>query len=291
MGSYSMSQVATLTGINAHTLRKWESRYSFIEPERTDTNIRFYTDELLRKLLNVSILQRNGFKISKIDKMSNEELHTNVTEVLLKPIEGDELTALMLGLLEMNEREFIKIIDAHIASKGLLNAVTDLIYPFLNQIGVLWGIDKVMPAQEHFISNLIRQKVIAAINALPLPETNAPRIILFLPENEHHEIGLLLAQYIAKDLGWNVFYLGQHVPISNIESVQSIVKPNLLLTMFVTTVPDRIKEKIEAVLSQTTADLLVSGNPVNLETKYFEDRTIYVSNPGELISILRDRIS
>ncbi|SFW66996.1 MerR family transcriptional regulator [Cellulophaga fucicola] len=291
MGSYSMSQVATLTGINAHTLRKWESRYSFIEPERTDTNIRFYTDELLRKLLNVSILQRNGFKISKIDKMSNEELHSNVTEVLLKPIEGDELTALMLGLLEMNEREFIKIIDAQILSKGLLNAIKDLIYPFLNQIGVLWGIDKVMPAQEHFISNLIRQKVIAAINALPLPDKNAPKIILFLPENEHHEIGLLLAQYIAKDLGWNVFYLGQHVPISNIESVQSIVKPNLLLTMFVTTVPDRIKEKIEAILSQTTVDLLVSGNPVNLETKYFEDRTIYVSNPGELIDILRDRIS
>ncbi|MGJ8660114.1 MerR family transcriptional regulator [Cellulophaga fucicola] len=291
MGSYSMSQVATLTGINAHTLRKWESRYSFIEPERTDTNIRFYTDELLRKLLNVSILQRNGFKISKIDKMSNEELHSNVTEVLLKPIEGDELTALMLGLLEMNEREFIKIIDAQILSKGLLNAITDLIYPFLNQIGVLWGIDKVMPAQEHFISNLIRQKVIAAINALPLPDKNAPKIILFLPENEHHEIGLLLAQYIAKDLGWNVFYLGQHVPIGNIESVQSIVNPNLLLTMFVTTVPDRIKEKIEAILSQTTVDLLVSGNPVNLETKYFEDRTIYVSSPGELIDILRDRIS
>ncbi|WKB81981.1 MerR family transcriptional regulator [Cellulophaga omnivescoria] len=289
MGSYSMSQVATLTGINAHTLRKWESRYSFVQPERTDTNIRYYTDELLRKLLNVSILHRNGFKISKIDKMSNEELHANVTEVLLKPIDGDVLTALMLCLLEMNEREFVKILDGHILNKGLLQTVSDLIYPFLNQIGVLWGIDKVMPAQEHFVSNLIRQKVIAAIDNLTLPESDASKIVMFLPENEHHEIGLLLAQYIAKDLGWNVYYLGQHVPLENLKSVQQIVKPNLMLTMFITTIPDRVKDKIEEILNNTSAHLLVAGNPINLKEKYFEERTTYVANPSELITILQEK--
>ncbi|MCK0158545.1 MerR family transcriptional regulator [Cellulophaga sp. F20128] len=288
MGSYSMSQVASLTGINAHTLRKWESRYSFIQPERTETNIRFYTDELLRKLLNVSILQRNGFKISKIDKMSTDEIHTAVSEVLLKPVEGDERTALMLGLLEMNEREFVKILDAHILNKGLLHAVTELVYPFLNQIGILWGIDKVMPAQEHFISNLIRQKVIAGINALPLPADDAPKMMMFLPEDEHHEIGLLLAQFVAKEYGWNIYYLGQNVPIQDIAAVHEIVHPDLLLTMFVTTIPHKVKGEIAKILEQTSSKLLVAGNPVNLEEKYFEDRTVYLSNPKALVAALEE---
>jgi len=288
MGSYSMSQVASLTGINAHTLRKWESRYNFIQPERTATNIRIYTDELLRKLLNVSILQRNGFKISKIDKMSIDEIHTNVVEVLLKPIEGDELTALILGLLEMNEREFVKIVDAHILNKGLLITVTDLIYPFLNQIGILWGIDKVMPAQEHFISNLIRQKVIAGINALPLPPEDAPKIIMFLPQDEQHEIGLLLAQYIAKDLGWNVYYLGQNVPLLDIKAIHKIVNPDLLLTMFVTTIPDKVEGEIAKILELTTVKLIVTGHPINLEKKYFNERTLYISIPEDFVKILKE---
>ncbi len=282
-----MAQVSTLTGINAHTLRKWESRYSFVRPKRTDTNIRVYPDALLRKLLNISILQRNGYKISRIDKMSQDEIHSSVTEVLLKPVAGDELTVLTLSLIEMNEREFNKIINSHIENKGILAAVTDLIYPFLNQIGVLWGVNKIMPVQEHFISNLIRQKVIAGINSLPLPAEDAPKIILFLPEYEHHEIGLLLAQYIAKELGWNTYYLGQNVPIDNIEAIQKIISPDFLLTMFVTTVPDKIKNKIENILKQTTTKLIVTGNPINLETEHFKERTIYLSNPKQLVDLLK----
>ena len=72
MSVYTMAQIVALTGVKAHTLRKWETRYNFLEPERTDTNIRYYSDKQLKKLMNIGILTRNGYRISKIDKMSDE---------------------------------------------------------------------------------------------------------------------------------------------------------------------------------------------------------------------------
>ena len=280
-----MAQIVALTGIKGHTLRKWETRYSFLEPNRTDTNIRYYSDNQLKKLLNISVLMRAGLRISKIDKMTEDEIHNNVSLSLMNHKTEDEINSLILSMIELDEIKFDNIIKAQIIKNGLLSTMTNMIYPFMKQVGVLWGINKVIPAQEHFVSCLIKQKILSTIDNLPHPQQNAPSILMFLPENEHHEISLLLAYYIARELSWRVYYLGQNVPTENIKQVINDVSPNAMLTMFVTPPRNKIKDSINSILSQGDIPLLVSGNPA-----FFTDLTIEnlvcLSNPEELIEQL-----
>lgn len=282
-----MTQIVTLTGINAHTLRKWESRYSFLEPERTDTNIRYYSDEQLKKLLNISILTRNGYRISKIDKMSDNEIYDIISNKLIDDNHEDDISTLILSTLEMDEEVFDGVLKEHILKNGLLTTTTKLIYPFLNQVGVLWGINKVMPAQEHFISNLIKKKIFSTIDLLPYPKKNAPSILMFLSENEHHEIALLLAYYIAREYGWRVYYLGQNVPTENIRQVIEETKPKALITMFVTPTHEPIETKINAILGQSNIPLFVSGNPNILEDIVENKQIRYLSHPDDFIKELK----
>ncbi|WP_417872955.1 MerR family transcriptional regulator [Xanthomarina gelatinilytica] len=287
MSVYTMAQIVALTGVKAHTLRKWETRYNFLEPERTDTNIRYYSDKQLKKLMNIGILTRNGYRISKIDKMSDEEIHKHIATTLIESSEEDDISALIISALEMDEVTFDSILKEQIVKRGLLQTTTQIIYPFLNQIGVLWGINKVMPAQEHFVSNLIKKKMFAAIDALPYPKEDAPVIMMFLTENEHHEIGLLLAYYMARDLGWKVYYLGQNVPTENIQQVIDIVKPNAMLSMFITPTQESVKTKLDAILEQTNVPYWVSGNPAVIEGVMEDDRIGFISKPDDLILKLK----
>jgi DNA-binding transcriptional MerR regulator len=284
-----MAQIVALTGVKAHTLRKWETRYSFLEPERTDTNIRYYTDAQLKKLMNIGILTRNGFRISKIDKMSDKEIHDQIAKSLLNSSKEDEISALIISTLEMDEVAFDTIINEQIIKNGLLATTTQVIYPFLNQIGVLWGINKVMPAQEHFVSNLIKKKMFAAIDRLPHSKKDAPVLLMFLTENEHHEIGLLLAYYIARDLGWKVYYLGQNVPTNNIKQVIEVVKPKMMLSMFITPTLEPAEVKLEAILKQVKIPLIVSGNPEVVEQIINDKRIVYLSHPDDLINLLKSK--
>ncbi len=287
MSVYTMAQIVALTGVKAHTLRKWETRYNFLEPERTDTNIRYYSDKQLKKLMNIGILTRNGYRISKIDKMSDEEIHKHIATTLIESSEEDDISALIISALEMDEVTFDSILKEQIVKRGLSQTTTQIIYPFLNQIGVLWGINKVMPAQEHFVSNLIKKKMFAAIDALPYPKEDAPVIMMFLTENEHHEIGLLLAYYMARDLGWKVYYLGQNVPTENIQQVIDIVKPNAMLSMFITPTQESVKTKLDAILEQTNVPYWVSGNPAVIEDVMEDDRIGFISKPDDLILKLK----
>lgn len=287
MSKYTMNQIVTLTGIKAHTLRKWETRYSFLEPDRTDTNIRFYSDEQLKKLLNISVLTRNGYRISKIDKMSEAEIHNTISDRLIDGSKEDEISALVLSMIELDEIRFNEILKSLIIKKGLLATTTEVIYPFLHQVGVLWGINKVLPAQEHFISSLIKRKMLSTIDLLPDPQEEAASILMFLTEKEYHEIGLLLAYYIARELGFRVYYLGANVPTENIKQVIEAVKPRAMLTMFVTPSENSIKNKIDAILNQSNIPLFVSGNPDNLENIMNDKRIIYLSHPNEFIDKLK----
>lgn len=289
MSNYSMADIVSITGIKAHTLRKWETRYQFIEPKRTATNIRFYTDDQLRKLLNIGILTRNGYRISKIDKMSNQEIHDIVSEILLEATPQDDIKALIISMLEMSEVGFNEIVNRYNNKYGLLKTTTDLLYPFLNHVGVLWGTNKVMPAQEHFISNLIKQKMFAAIDAIPLNNENQPTIVFYLVEGESHEIGLLLAHYIAKELNWRTIYLGQNVPLENIKEVLKIVKPSLMMTMFTMLRPGKIEELIKAVTKDTEVTLAVSGSG-HIENSINDfEQAIYLNNPEVFIDLLHKK--
>ncbi|WP_041633133.1 MerR family transcriptional regulator [Maribacter sp. HTCC2170] len=289
MSNYSMADIVSITGINAHTLRKWESRYSFIVPKRTATNIRYYTDDQLRKLLNIGILTRNGYRISHIDTLTDEQIHEVVSKILLDTTPQDDINALIVSMLEMNEIDFNEIIERYIAKHGLLKTITELLYPFLNHIGVLWGTNKAMPAQEHFISNLIKQKMYSAIDAIPSKDETSPTIVLYLVEGENHEIGLLLANYIAKELGWRTFYLGSNVPLENIKDVLEITKPHLMLTMFTMLRPAKIEKLITSLYKDTTVTLAVSGG-MNIESSLdgFK-QVVHLKNPNEFIDLLNQK--
>ncbi len=288
MSRYTMNQIVALTGVKAHTLRKWESRYSFLEPERTDTNIRYYSDSQLKKLLNISVLTRHGYRISKIDKMSDEEIFNTITNNLPDSNKDDEVSALIISMLDLDEVLFDSILKTQIIKKGLLATTVELIYPFLNQVGVLWGFDKVMPAQEHFVSNLIKKKIFSAIDLLPYPKKGASSIVMFLPENEYHEIGLLLAYYIARELGWKVYYLGQNVPIQNIKPILNVTNPKAMLTMFVTPILNSVESTINDILIQGNVPLFVSGNIINIEDVVKKEQVIHLYSPDDFIKYLKE---
>lgn len=284
MNIYPVSQVESITGIKAHTLRIWERRYQFLKPQRTNTNIRYYTDEQLRKLINISILNRNGFRISKLDKMPDEEIHQKVSAILDnqdKTLE-DDIQGLTLAMLEMDEDKFNKIYQAHIIRKGLLRTVTDVIYPFLTHVGVLWITNKAYPAQEHFITNLIRQKVISAIESYTHVPDNAPSIVLFLPDGENHELGLLLSSFVARDLGWKVYYLGQNVPREDIEDVVELVQPQALMTMLLAPRKDTTELLDELLDSMKGKPFFITGNRAIIDTIQQKENIVFISHPREL---------
>jgi DNA-binding transcriptional MerR regulator len=218
MAVYSIKELENLSGIKAHTIRIWEKRYNLIEPYRTTTNIRYYTDQELKKILNVAMLNRHGIKISNIAKLSDKELKEEILRVSSSsPNLENTIDSLIISMIDMDEIKFNALISKTVSKYGFTHAFTNVVYPFLEKIGVLWMAGDVNPAQEHFVSNLIRQKIIAAVdNFSHVFNPKAQKFLLFLPEGEWHEIGLLFALYLLKEAGHEVIYLGQSVPYSDI---------------------------------------------------------------------------
>lgn len=286
MANYSIKEVVSLTGISAHTLRKWEVRYELVRPSRTDTNIRFYNDVQLKKLLNISILLNHGYRISAINQMEETAISELITSLAPKANADDEVKILVRAMLEMDENSFLIAMQRYWTKHGLLATVQNLIYPFLNQVGLLWQLNTAMPSQEHFVSNLIRQRIFAAIDGLPMPAIGASRMVLFLPEGEMHELGLLLAHYIARNLGWHTYYLGQSVPLENLKEVLDISKANLLMTMFMTADTELVMAKVKEVRGHTNAPLLFYGYYGETPLENLPSNCYYVKDPGALVDFL-----
>lgn len=232
MGIYSIKEVETLSGIKAHTLRIWEQRYAFLRPDRTDTNIRHYTDEQLKLILNVATLNRSGMKISKIAAMDEKELASNVLNSYDLTTEPDSLTdSLIHAMLDFDEKRFEKALSSAIVKLGFEDAFSGLITPFLIRTGVLWSTGAVRVVQEHFISNLIRRKISAATDSVYAPENkNKKKFILFLPEGETHELVLLYTEYLLRKNGHDVVYLGASLPFEELPFVTDAFKPDYLVT-------------------------------------------------------------
>lgn len=236
MAEYSIKDLEKLSGVKAHTIRIWEKRYKLINPKRTPTNIRFYSDSDLKKIINVAIVNNSGVKISHIAKLPDNEISRLVQQ---QHESGEDIASpvdkLILATVEMNERSFTKVMKKLDASMSFEAIVLEVLYPFLEKIGVLWQTGEITPAQEHFVSNLIRQKIFVAIDNLPLPNDNSQSVLLFLPENEYHEIGLLFYHYLVRKMGYISLYLGQSVPYVDLKAVVSVHKPKYIITSIVTT--------------------------------------------------------
>jgi MerR family transcriptional regulator, light-induced transcriptional regulator len=238
MSTYSIKDLEQLSGIKAHTLRIWEQRYDILSPDRTDTNIRTYNDSDLKLVLNIALLKDHGYKISEISKMSDEELSKEVLLISDKQLNyPDQIHALTISMLDLDEERFEKIINTNTLQFGFENMMINIIYPFLSRIGTLWITGSIGPAQEHFISNLIRQKLIVAIDGqLPSLRPGAKKYLLYLPEGEMHEISLLFANYIIRSRQNKVIYLGQSLPFSELGFAHGMQKPDYIFTV-ITSVP------------------------------------------------------
>jgi DNA-binding transcriptional MerR regulator len=280
MGKYSIKELEQLSGIKAHTIRIWEKRYKIITPQRTPTNIRFYSDEDLKKIINVSLLNSHGFKISKIARLNADEINRTIFDLSDAMFQPDiHIDRLVVAMVDMGEEEFEKIISSIITKIGFEKTITEVVYPFMEKIGVLWQTGSITPAHEHFMSNLIRQKIISAIASLPIPPKRSKKVMLFLPEGEMHEIGLLFFHYLTRSKGFKTFYFGQSLPHEDLKIVYRIHNPDILITSLISSPSPKGLEKYLEKLSGDfpLATILVSGlrlrstafrNPKNIKPFY-----------------------
>jgi len=234
MAVYSINDVEKLCGIKAHTLRIWEKRYAIIQPRRTETNIRYYLDEDLQKVLNISLLNRNGYKISKISKMTDGDIKKIVSELSEVSLESeDNLDALMHAMLELDEFKFNKILDHNIESKGFEITMDEIVYPMMEKLSMLWIAGAIKGVHENFVANVIRRKTIVAIDQSSTDyHADSTRCLIYLPENETHELSLLFLHFLLKDAGINVINLGSGVPMIDVLEGQKICKAEFIFTIF-----------------------------------------------------------
>ncbi len=197
----------------------WEQRYDIVTPKRTETNIRYYDDEDLKLLLNVVTLNNHGIKISEIAKLSQDKIQEAVVNLKPNCIEySSQIRSLVASMLSFDEFDFHKVLSKSIIQYGLEQTMVKIIFPFLHEVGVLWQVGSIQPAHEHFVTNIIKQKLYVSIDGqIGTYSENRKRFLLFLPENEQHSLGLLFANYIIRNRGHEVIYLGQEVPVKDLK--------------------------------------------------------------------------
>lgn len=265
MGQYSIKELEKLSGIKAHTIRIWEKRHRIVAPQRTNTNIRLYSDNDLKRIINISVLNHHGIKISRIAQMTDEEINQKIAELSKQKSDAELfIDQLVVSMVDLDEWKFNEITD-HLEERiGFSRTITEVIYPFLEKIGVMWQTGTITPAHEHFISNLIRQKLITAIARLPIAPRSAPSALLFLPEGELHEFGLLFFHYITRKKGYYTFYLGQSVPLSDVLSIYDTHKPRLVITNFISSpAPSQLQSYLNR-LAEHMSDAYIYASGHNL---------------------------
>jgi DNA-binding transcriptional MerR regulator len=237
---FTIKELETLSGIKAHTIRIWEQRYDFLKPSRTTTNIRSYNNEELKTLLTVALLNKYGFKISRIDEMPAEQRSQEVLTLRFAEARTEHLVHQLIGcMIDLDVQAFEAHIDACIRDRGLEETIGTVIFHFLDKIGILWQTGRINPVHEHIVSNIIRQKIIAAIETFPLPPARTPLVLLFLPENEYHELGLLFVSFLLRRKGVPSIYLGANVPLKDVQYVAQLKSPDYLY-LHLTAIPGRL---------------------------------------------------
>ncbi len=289
--NYSIRDLEKLSGIKAHTLRIWEKRYSVFNPNRTETNIRYYTNEDLKKILNISLLNKSGYKISSIAAMHASEISDLVAAINLVKTENEDLVDnLILSMIDLDEQLFSKTFNSCLVKLGFENSVLKIIFPFLSRIGTMWQAGSINPAQEHFVSNIIRQKLIVAIDGITLPPNSKQMqtVVLFLRENELHELVLLFYSYAMRVRGYHTVYLGQSVPIADLERVISIVRPDYLLTNITNSFNKKEWESFKSHMIgySKNSTVLISGKPAFELENNLSPNIHFFKSLAELLKLL-----
>jgi len=249
---YQIKDLENLTGIKAHTIRIWEKRYGVITPKRTRTNIRYYEEDDLKKLYNVAVLARHGIRISKIAAMTDSDLIEQVAEVSeIEDLSKNQLDGLTLSMIDLNEYKFCKILDKNINQLGMYHTMVELIYPFLEKLNLLWVTGSINQIHEYFISNLIKNKICAAIDAIPdTKDESAKKFILYQHKNETQDLALLFMHYLIKERNFKVYNLGKDITIDDLCIAKKIIKPHCIYTI--------INERPDALSGQEYAQNISS---------------------------------
>lgn len=288
--SFTIKELETLSGIKAHTIRIWEQRYQFLKPSRTSTNIRRYNNEELKTLLTVALLNKYGYKISRIDEMQPDQ-RMEAALHLKEPDAREEyvMNKLIGCMIDLQSIAFEKLLNSQIAENGIDNTITGLIFSFLERVGVLWQTNRLRPVQEHITTNIIRQKIIHAIESLPLAENDSPLVVLFLPEGEHHELGLLYVYYLLRKRGLASLYLGANVPLNDLEYVVRVKDPAYLY-LHLTTFPQTRFNRLVQQLQKTAGkgQLVLSGYMAQLYEKVANENLVILQSLQAVQSYIND---
>lgn len=295
MSGYSIHYLEQLTGIKAHTMRVWEQRYKLITPTRSQTNIRSYSDSDLKKLLNISTLLNAGLRIGDISRLTNDDLYKKVSLLQKRKTEvpvlyAAAINAFIAAAMTYDESAFTKQYKQCITRHGMEYTYEHILYPMLVRIGTLWKVNKLNPAQEHFLTNLIRQKMFAGINELKIPaSTNT--WVLFLPEHEEHEIGLLYANFMFRFYGVKTIYLGQRVPLDTLSEVVESVKPAGLFYFQVSQIKPHYTATIINALDKRFKNLptVICTGQEAVKGLKLPNNIEHISNPSSFLNWLKQK--
>lgn len=257
---FSIKDLENLSGIKAHTIRIWEKRYAVLAPMRTDTNIRVYDLQSLQKLLNITLLHNHGYKISKISKLEDRQIATLVKEIVTeKNSKNHAINAFKMAMMNFDQNLFTTTYNELLSEKSFKKVFYDVFIPLMNEIGLLWQSETISPAHEHFISHLIRQKILINTETLQYQkETKTDKVfVLYLPMNEIHELGLMYLNFEFISNGYKTIYLGESVPTDSLKDVTKYFNDIIFVT-YMTVEPD--KDKINQYLEEIHTELLLESN-------------------------------
>nr|WP_255695466.1 MerR family transcriptional regulator [Pedobacter sp. MC2016-14] len=288
---YSISDIEGLVGVKAHTIRAWEVRYNIVPPKRTPTNIRYYDEEDLKMLLNIVMLNENGYKISRIAKLSHEQIKNLVLQLKTdRSNDAVQILQLSTATLNYDEIAFSEILAGCIDEMGLTTTMDVVLYPFMKKVGMLWQTGTINPSHEHFASNLIRDRIIVEIDKVEKPEKASPkRFLLFLPEAEMHETGLLFARYLLKKCGQDTLYLGQEIPYTDLQKVILSYQPDYAFIVLTSlNLGKDINKIIRKVMDNLDVPLLVAGSLISEFDILVNDKMTPLKNVCDMVDFLEE---
>lgn len=282
---YSISDLERLSGVKAHTIRVWESRYGLIEPQRTPTNIRFYGDKELKKILNVAFLVNSGMRISKVAAMSDVDQRSLVLD---KSNGGHNhegtLTALKVAMIDFDQETFDRVLNRCMLNMGAEDAFNSVLADFIRHLGILWQTNAISVAHEHFVTGLVKQKLFSLIDQLTVaPHTDAKRYLLYLPAGELHELGLLYMHFLLKKNGQQSLFLGQDVAVEFLKEAYDHYRPDVIMSIFTTqpTIEDaqNYLQQLGSTFKSRKLQFQLAGYPLrDFRTKWSDKRFVLYSS-------------
>ena len=255
---FSIKDLENLSGIKAHTIRIWEKRYNVLEPMRTETNIRLYDLASLQKLLNITLLHNHGYKISKISTFPPEKIPALVKEIISeKSVKTHAINAFKMAMMNFDQVLFFNTYDSLLSEKSFREVFYEVFIPLMTELGLLWQSDTITPAHEHFITYLIKQKLLINTEKVQaLPPTKTDKVfVLYLPMNEIHELGLMYLHYEVVSSGYRTIYLGESVPIDSLKDLKKYFS-NIVFVTYMTVEPDKdsVNDYVVSVKDQVLDD-------------------------------------